>query len=292
MRSHSRVIVFPLAWLVPASSVFSQDVLPLFHKMRNALGGADRIAAIRDFEPLVRFARRWTVFRSGVRVAAATVERTVVNGGPRAADRSARPTSSPSSRPAELVLLGWSAASRPSVAINMQPPNNGGGFAAPAKERLMHWIFHASPSSSRLLSVLRIITGIVFVSFGTMKLFGYPPSPMPMGPIELMSERGIAGVLEVVGGLAIVLGLFTRPVAFLLSGEMAVAYFQVHFPKSRFPTVNNGVPAVLFCLLFLYMAFAGGGVWSIDALIARATDRSWRFDNRMAVAPPRRRMAS
>lgn len=83
---------------------------------------------------------------------------------------------------------------------------------------------------------------MMFVSAGTMKLFGYPPSPTPMSPIQLMSELGIAGLLEVVGGLAIVLGLLTRPVAFVLSGEMAVAYFKAHFPQSFFPTVNNGVP--------------------------------------------------
>jgi putative oxidoreductase len=80
---------------------------------------------------------------------------------------------------------------------------------------------------------------------------------------------GVAGTLEVLGGLAIVLGLLTRPVAFLLSGEMAFAYFIAHFPQSFFPTLNNGIPAVLFCFLFLYMSFAGGGTWSIDTRIAK-----------------------
>jgi putative oxidoreductase len=138
----------------------------------------------------------------------------------------------------------------------------------------MRWIFEASPSSSRMLSVLRIVIGLLFMSFGTMKLFGYPPSPTPMPPIELTSQLGIAGMLEVFGGLAIVLGLLTRPVAFILSGEMAVAYFQAHAPQSIFPTVNNGVPAVLYCFLFLYLAFAGGGAWSLDAVIARRNRRS------------------
>ena len=91
-----------------------------------------------------------------------------------------------------------------------------------------------------------------------------------MPPIELTSQLGVAGILEVFGGLAIVLGLLTRPVAFVLAGEMAVAYFQAHFPQSIFPTVNNGVPAVLYCFLFLYFSFAGAGAWSIDRVIARS----------------------
>jgi putative oxidoreductase len=134
-------------------------------------------------------------------------------------------------------------------------------------------IFEASPYASRMLSILRIVAGIVFVSAGTMKLFGYPPSPQP-GPLPPpMSQMWIAGVLETFGGLAIVLGFLTRPVSFILSGEMAVAYFQAHFPQSIFPTINNGIPAVLYCFLFLYMTFAGAGPWSIDAMIARSKRR-------------------
>lgn len=133
----------------------------------------------------------------------------------------------------------------------------------------MRWVFKSSPWSDRMLAVLRIASGLLFMSFGTMKLFGYPPSPQPMPPFELTSQLGIAGMLEVFGGLAIVLGLLTRPVAFVLSGEMAVAYFQAHAPLSFFPTVNQGVPAVLYCFLFLYFAFAGAGTWSIDSVIAR-----------------------
>ncbi|SRR6266852_185440 len=131
-------------------------------------------------------------------------------------------------------------------------------------------IFEASPSpwTGRMLSLLRIVAGIIFVSAGTMKVFGYPPSPMPMPPFSLATEIGIGGMLEVVGGLFIVLGLFTRPVAFVLAGEMAVAYFQFHYPQSFFPTVNNGIPAVLYCFVYLYFMFAGAGPWSIDALIA------------------------
>ena len=155
----------------------------------------------------------------------------------------------------------------------------------------MHWIFHESPLSGRMLSILRIVAGIIFVSFGTMKLFGYPPSPTPIGPVDLNSELGIAGMLEVCGGFAMVFGLLTRPIAFVLSGEMAVAYFQAHFPRSPFPTVNNGVPAVLYCFLFLYFAFAGAGAWSIDALIARMATTSLPFGERRTLSFGDRRIA-
>jgi putative oxidoreductase len=131
-------------------------------------------------------------------------------------------------------------------------------------------IFEPSPWSGRMLSIFRILAGVVFISFGTMKLFGYPPSPVPLPPLSLTSQLGIAGMLETFGGLAIVLGLFTRPVAFVLAGEMAVAYFQMHFPHSFFPTINNGTPAIMYCLFFLYLAFAGAGEWSLDAGIARS----------------------
>ncbi|HVT04460.1 MAG TPA: DoxX family protein [Thermoanaerobaculia bacterium] len=133
-------------------------------------------------------------------------------------------------------------------------------------------IFETSPSpwTGRMLSIFRIVAGLIFLTAGTTILFGYPPSPMPMPPIAVMSQIGIGGILELVGGLAIVLGLFTRPVAFVLAGQMAVAYFQFHFPQSFFPTTNNGVPAVLFCFFFLYLIFAGAGNWSIDAMIARS----------------------
>jgi putative oxidoreductase len=93
---------------------------------------------------------------------------------------------------------------------------------------------------------------------------------MPMPPVRLVSQMGLAGLLETVGGTCIVLGLLTRPVAFVLTGEMATAYFQAHLPKSFFPTVNGGVMAVLYCFIFLYITFAGAGPWSIDALIARS----------------------
>jgi putative oxidoreductase len=126
------------------------------------------------------------------------------------------------------------------------------------------------PWPSRILSVLRIVSGVVFITFGTMKLFNIPPMPPGVPPFDLMSQTGIAGILEVFGGLAFTLGLFTRPIAFILSGEMAVAYFQGHFPQSFWPSVNMGTPAILYCFIFLYFVFSGAGVWSIDAMIARS----------------------
>lgn len=127
-----------------------------------------------------------------------------------------------------------------------------------------------TPWPNRMLSVLRIVSGVVFITFGTMKMFDVPPMPAGMPPFGLVSQIGIAGILEVFGGLAIVLGLFTRPVAFILSGEMAVAYFQSHFPQSFWPSANMGTPAILYCFIFLYLVFSGAGVWSIDAMIARS----------------------
>jgi putative oxidoreductase len=127
-----------------------------------------------------------------------------------------------------------------------------------------------SPWTGRMLSILRVVSGLIFITAGTTILFRYPPPPAPMPPFSLMSQLGIGGMLEMIGGLAITLGLFTRPVAFVLAGEMAVAYFQFHYPQSLFPTVNMGVAAALYCFLFLYFTFAGAGPWSLDALIARS----------------------
>jgi len=121
-----------------------------------------------------------------------------------------------------------------------------------------------------MLSVLRIVTGLIFIPYGTMKLFNIPPMPPGQPPLDLMSQTGLAGILEAFGGLAFTLGLFTRPVAFILAGEMAVAYFQFHFPQSFWPIVNMGVPAILFCFIFLYFVFSGAGVWSVDAMLARS----------------------
>ena len=132
-------------------------------------------------------------------------------------------------------------------------------------------IFEPSSSAwtSRMQSILRIIAGLMFIFAGTMKVFNYPPMPPEQPPVELMSQVGIGGLMEVIGGALFAIGLFTRPVSFILAGEMAVAYFQFHAPSHFLPTVNQGVPAVLYCFIFLYYMFAGAGVWSVDALIAR-----------------------
>jgi putative oxidoreductase len=118
--------------------------------------------------------------------------------------------------------------------------------------------------SPRMRSVLRIMTGLLFLQHGLMKLFAWPPSEMFAQPVALASLVGVAGVLEVVGGTLIIVGLLTRITAFVLSGQMAVAYFMAHAPQNFFPVLNGGESAVLFCFVFLYLAFAGGGVWSLD----------------------------
>ena len=125
------------------------------------------------------------------------------------------------------------------------------------------------PWPDRFLAVFRVVAGLIFITAGTTKLFGFPPSPMPTPPLVIMSQIGIGAIMEVVGGILIVIGLFTRPTAFLLSGEMAVAYWQFHAPGSPWPTVNMGGTAIMYCFLFLYMTFAGAGAWSLDRLIAR-----------------------
>lgn len=118
------------------------------------------------------------------------------------------------------------------------------------------------------LAGLRIITGLMFMQHGTQKIFSFPAEAM--GPFQPMSQMGIGGVLELVGGALIVLGLFTRPVAFLLSGMMAVAYFQFHaMSGGLFPLVNGGELAALYCWVFLYLVFAGPGAFSVDGILAK-----------------------
>jgi len=122
----------------------------------------------------------------------------------------------------------------------------------------------------RILSVLRIIAGFLFIWHGSQKLFGFPPAaPMPGAdsiPPIVMTMIQIAGVMELFGGLLILIGLFTRPVAFLLSGLMAVAYFMAHASGGFLPLQNGGETAVLYCFIFLFLAVAGGGEWSLDNL--------------------------
>jgi putative oxidoreductase len=130
------------------------------------------------------------------------------------------------------------------------------------------WISEWSP---RAHALLRIVSGYMFLLHGTSKLFKMPHVPM-FDNLQLMSLIGLAGVLEVVGGALLVIGLFTRPVAFILSGEMAVAYFMAHASQGHvlIPFMNQGESAVLFCFVFLFFAAAGAGAWSVDAARGRA----------------------
>lgn len=123
-----------------------------------------------------------------------------------------------------------------------------------------------APWAPRMLSVLRIVSALIFMAHGTQKILGFPASSMNPA---MFSLPWIAGVLELVGGALLLIGLFSRPVAFLLSGEMAVAYFLAHAPKSVFPALNGGDAAILYCFVFLYIVFAGPGPWSVDARLGR-----------------------
>ena len=121
--------------------------------------------------------------------------------------------------------------------------------------------------------LLRMVSGLMMFQPGAMKLFGWYGG-LPAGvTVPMWSQIWIGGILELIGGIAIMLGLFTRPVAFVLSGEMAVAYWQFHFPQGSWPVQNQGVPAVLLCFIFLYMAARGSGTWGLDALLARRRNR-------------------
>ena len=116
---------------------------------------------------------------------------------------------------------------------------------------------------------MRIVIGLLFLQHGSQKLFGIPGSGQQTPPFSLLSLIGVAGVLEFFGGLLILAGLFTRPMAFILSGQMAVAYFMAHAPHGFLPIVNRGEPAVLYCFVFLYLSVAGGGSWSVDHCVLR-----------------------
>jgi putative oxidoreductase len=119
-------------------------------------------------------------------------------------------------------------------------------------------------------SILRIVAALTFMMNGTMKLFAYPVGMPPNNAkAELLTLAGIGGILELFGGALMLIGLFTRPVAFILAGEMAVAYFRFHDPISPWPIINNGVAAVLYCFIWLYFSAAGAGPWSIDAKFRR-----------------------
>jgi putative oxidoreductase len=120
----------------------------------------------------------------------------------------------------------------------------------------------------RVLSILRIVTGLLFLEHGTMKLFAFPGAqegvPNPLPPLIMA-----AGWIELIGGALVALGLLTRPAAFLVSGEMAYAYWTVHAPAGPWPGLNNGDPAILYCFVFFYLVFAGPGPWSLDELLRR-----------------------
>ena len=119
--------------------------------------------------------------------------------------------------------------------------------------------------SPRMLSVLRAMTGLLFLEHGTQKFFAFPSAGPDLTPLLI-----VQGLLELVGGILMVIGLFTRPVAFILAGDMAVAYFMRHAPRGFFPQVNGGQLAILFCFVFLYLFVAGGGAWSVDQYRARS----------------------
>ncbi len=128
----------------------------------------------------------------------------------------------------------------------------------------------AAEWAPRLLSVLRIVAALLFLEHGTQKLLGFPPLASGAGP-AMMTLPWIAGLIELVGGLLLLLDLFSRPVAFVMSGEMAFAYWIAHFPRNPFPVLNGGDAAILYCFVFLYIAAAGPGPWSIDASRSRNT---------------------
>ena len=127
--------------------------------------------------------------------------------------------------------------------------------------------FYAS-WTPRLLSVLRIITAFLLIAHGAQKLFGFLAPPGMTG-LPALSQMWVGGILEFFGGLLLLVGLFTRPVAFILAGMLAVAYFQFHAPGGFWPLQNKGELAVLYCFVFLFLAVAGGGEWSVDRLLRR-----------------------
>jgi len=138
------------------------------------------------------------------------------------------------------------------------------------------------PWTPYALAALRIVAGYLFLTHGTAKLFGFPHVAM-FDRLPVFSLLGVAGMLEVAGGALLIVGLFTRFVAFVLSGEMALAYFLVHAPSGHvlLPILNDGEAAVLYCFIFLLLAFAGGGAWSIDAARSTVTiPPGWRMSER------------
>jgi putative oxidoreductase len=128
----------------------------------------------------------------------------------------------------------------------------------------------SAPYSLSLLSILRIFTGLSLLQHGTAKILGFPDAPM-FANVQITSLTGVGGLIELVGGILFTIGLFTRPVALILSGFTAVAYFMAHAGKSFFPVLNGGELAALYCFVFLYFVFSGAGPWSLDAIRERRT---------------------
>ncbi len=127
----------------------------------------------------------------------------------------------------------------------------------------------------QILAIFRVIAALVFFLAGSVKLFAFPIGVPPGGgTVEIFTEAWFAGLIETIGGALLAIGLFTRPVAFIASGEMAVAYFQYHAPHSIWPVVNQGMPAMLYCFFWLYCSAAGAEVWSIDALRRKRAERN------------------
>jgi putative oxidoreductase len=120
----------------------------------------------------------------------------------------------------------------------------------------------------RILSILRIMAGLLFLQHGAAKYLGIPEMPN-YADLQIASPSGIAGLIELICGALIVLGLFTRPAAFIASGTMAAAYFMAHAPRDFYPIINAGELAVLYCFVFFYLIFAGGGTWSLDSLMRK-----------------------
>ena len=125
----------------------------------------------------------------------------------------------------------------------------------------------------RMLSVLRIVAALLILEHGTQKLFGFPtPNPAAGGSPAPFTLIWDAAILEFAGGLLLLFGVFTRPVAFVLSGEMAIAYWMAHAPRGPFPALNGGEAAILYCFVFLYLFAAGGGAWSVDQFRQRSDE--------------------